>query len=101
MTAAALPLGPMRGWLVRRQAMVWSVGAVLAALAVGLLLVAGLGIPMVEAVQAFADGAWGSPYALGASLNRSVVFLLVGIGFVLATAALYRWLARTSDRVAA
>jgi ABC-type uncharacterized transport system permease subunit len=64
-----------------------SVGAVLAALAVGAVLVALMGVPVGEAIAAFADGAWGSPYALAASVNRALVLMLVGLGFVLAERA--------------
>ncbi len=67
---------------------VWiSMAAVLGALVVGLILVAALGVPVSDAVAAFADGAWGSPYALAASINRSLVFALIGLGFVLAQRA--------------
>lgn len=68
-------------------ALVVSVLSVLAALAIGALLVALLGVPVGEAVEAFADGAWGSPYALAASINRALVLMLVGLGFVLAERA--------------
>src|SRR6478672_11389518 len=63
------------------------VAAVLLAMAVGILLVALTGVPVGEALEAFADGAWGSPYAIGASVNRAVIFALVGTGFVLADRA--------------
>lgn len=69
---------------LRQPAMWISLAAVGGALAVGLLLVAALGVPMHEAVLAFAEGAWGSPYAVAASLNRGLIFALVGLGFVLA-----------------
>ncbi|EGI78299.1 ABC transporter permease [Hylemonella gracilis] len=61
--------------------------AVLLAFGVGALLIALMGVPVGEAVAAFADGAWGSPYALAASLNRALVFMLVGLGFILAERA--------------
>lgn len=64
-----------------------SVAAVALALLIGGLLVALLGVPVGEAVAAFADGAWGSPYALAASINRALVLMLVGLGFVLAERA--------------
>ena len=64
-----------------------SLAAVLAALAIGCLLVAALGVPVKDAIAAFADGAWGSPYSLAASINRALVFMLVGLGFVLAERA--------------
>lgn len=64
-----------------------SIGAVLAALLVGAGMVALMGVSVVTAVAAFADGAWGSPYALAASINRALVLMLVGLGFVLAERA--------------
>jgi simple sugar transport system permease protein len=64
-----------------------SVAAVALALLIGALMVALMGVPVGEAVAAFADGAWGSPYALAASINRALVFMLVGLGFVLAERA--------------
>ena len=70
-----------------RPAVIVSLGAVLLALGAGAILVAALGVPVAEAVAAFADGAWGSPYALAASINRALVFALVGLGFVLAQRA--------------
>jgi simple sugar transport system permease protein len=77
---------PWRSALARPA--VWiSLAAVLGALAVGLLLVALMGVPVGDAIEAFAEGAWGSPYAVAASLNRSLAFALVGLGFVLAQRA--------------
>ena len=64
-----------------------SVGAVATALVIGAGLVALMGVPVGEAVAAFAAGAWGSPYALSASINRALVLMLVGLGFVLAERA--------------
>lgn len=64
-----------------------SVASVLAALVFGAGLVALLGVPVKDAIAAFADGAWGSPYALAASVNRALVLMLVGLGFVLAERA--------------
>jgi simple sugar transport system permease protein len=73
---------------VLKQPAIWiSLVAVLGALLLGLLLVAALGVPIKDAVDAFAEGAWGSPYALAASINRSLIFALVGLGFVLAQRA--------------
>ena len=63
------------------------VAAVTLALLLGIVLVALTGVPVGDALSAFADGAWGSPYAIGASVNRAVIFALVGIGFVLADRA--------------
>lgn len=64
-----------------------SVAAVLAAFGVGALLIAALGVPVGDAVAAFAEGAWGSAYALAASINRALVLMLVGLGFVVAERA--------------
>lgn len=73
--------------LQNQCAMLLSLAAVALALLLGLLLVAAIGVPVADAVSAFAEGAWGSPYALAASINRSLVFALVGLGFVLANRA--------------
>jgi ABC-type uncharacterized transport system permease subunit len=61
--------------------------SVLAALLIGCTLVALMGVNVKEAIAAFADGAWGSPYSLAASVNRALVLMLVGLGFVLAERA--------------
>lgn len=74
------------GWLAR-PALWISLAAVLGALGVGLVMVRLLGVPMGEAVAAFAEGAWGSPYAVAASVNRSLILMLVGLGFLLAERA--------------
>lgn len=80
----------MKAWLRRLRpgpALGVSLLAVLAALAAGAVLVALLGVQVGDAIAAFADGAWGSPYALAASVNRALVLMLVGLGFVLAERA--------------
>ncbi len=81
-------LGPAMGAALanalRRPAVWVSLAAVGGALLFGLALVRLLGVPVSDAALAFADGAWGSPYAVAASLNRSLVFALIGLGFVLA-----------------
>lgn len=81
MNAAALAIG--RG--LRRTAFV--LAAVLAALGVGLGLVAALGVPVADAAGAFAQGAFGSPYGIAMSVNRAIAFALVGLGFVFANRA--------------
>jgi len=70
-----------------QKAIFLSLAAVAAALVLGLVLVAVIGVSIPDAVSAFAEGAWGSPYALAASINRSLVFALVGLGFILANRA--------------
>jgi ABC-type uncharacterized transport system permease subunit len=72
---------------VPAPAQLMPLAAVFAALLMGIVLVAFTGVPIGEALSAFADGAWGSPYAIGASVNRAVIFALVGAGFVLADRA--------------
>jgi general nucleoside transport system permease protein len=63
------------------------VAAVAAAALIGICLVAFMGVSITSAVKAFVDGAFGSSYSIAVSINRSVVFSLVGIGFVLANRA--------------
>lgn len=93
MATADAPTGAARRagqtlWQAVRQPALWvSLLAVLGALLAGLVLVRLLGVPWSDAALAFADGAWGSDYALAASLNRSLVLALVGMGFVLAQRA--------------
>jgi simple sugar transport system permease protein len=72
-------------WL--RPSVMISVAAVLAAALVGLALIFAIGVPVTDAIEAFADGTLGSPYAVAASINRSIAFALVGIGFVIANRA--------------
>lgn len=69
---------------LRRPSLWLPFAAVVVALLVGLLLVAAAGVAPRDAVAAFADGAWGSPYSVGASLNRAVALGLVGLGFIVA-----------------
>ncbi|WMS44547.1 ABC transporter permease [Acuticoccus sp. MNP-M23] len=70
-----------------RAPLVVPVAAVLVAFAAGLLLIALMGASVPRAIEAFASGAFGSPYAISVSLNRAVVYALVGFGFVLAARA--------------
>jgi len=59
-------------------------GATVAALIIGLLLIAISGRSVPDAIDAFLDGAFGSAFAFGASINRAVALALVGLGFILA-----------------
>lgn len=61
--------------------------AVLLAFAFGMVIVVAMGVPLNNALVAFWNGAFGSPYAISASLNRAVALALVGIGFVIANRA--------------
>ena len=83
-----IKLTPVRGFTHPhiRTLLVMS-GAVVAAILVAIAMILSFGVSVSEALAAFAEGAWGSPYAIGASINRSLVFALVGIGFVLANRA--------------
>lgn len=60
------------------------VAATSAALAVGLALIALAGKSVPDALVAFFEGAVGSPFAFGASINRAVALALVGLGFIIA-----------------
>jgi ABC-type uncharacterized transport system permease subunit len=64
-----------------------SVAAVLAAALIGLGLIFLMQVSVPDAISAFIDGTIGSPYSLAASINRSIAFGLVGIGFVFANRA--------------
>jgi general nucleoside transport system permease protein len=75
-----------RGTL-QRPAILVSLAAMLAAALFGMALVIAIGVPVSKALAAFADGAWGSPYAVAASINRALALGLVGIGFVIAQRA--------------
>ena len=89
--AATSASEPARSWVAaharRYRPILIPVAAVAAAGSIGLCLVASTGVSLGAAVEAFIGGCVGSPYAVAASINRSVVFALVGIGFVLANRA--------------
>ena len=72
---------------VGQPAILVSLAAVLAAGLFGTALVVAIGVPVPKALSAFAEGAWGSPYAIAASVNRALALGLVGIGFVIAQRA--------------
>jgi general nucleoside transport system permease protein len=63
------------------------VSAVLGALIAGLLIVMATGASLPDAIAAFLDGAFGSDYAIGASINRAAEFSAVGLGFIFANRA--------------
>jgi simple sugar transport system permease protein len=58
--------------------------ATLAAFGFGLVLIVLAGAPLGAALTALRDGMYGTPYALGASLNAAALLALVGAGFVVA-----------------
>src|SRR6202521_1875261 len=61
--------------------------AILGASLVGLALIGAIGVPLSEAIGAFLDGAFGSEYAVAASINRAVIFSAIGLGFIFANQA--------------
>jgi general nucleoside transport system permease protein len=61
--------------------------SVLGSVFVGIVLIAATGAPLAEALGAFFDGAFGSQYAVSASINRAVVFAAIGLGFIFANQA--------------
>jgi len=73
--------------VLQRPALWVSIAAVLVASLFGMALVVAMGASVPAALSAFADGAWGSPYAVAASINRTLALALVGIGFVIAQRA--------------
>ncbi|MFL6660681.1 MAG: ABC transporter permease subunit, partial [Rhizobacter sp.] len=79
--------GTLRNKLREHPAIAISIFAVLFAILCGLGLVLSIGVSIPQAVAAFAEGAWGSSYAVAASINRALALGLVGIGFVLAQRA--------------
>jgi general nucleoside transport system permease protein len=72
-------------WL--RPSVVISISAVVVAGLLGLALIFAIGVSVPDALSAFVAGTVGSPYAIAASINRSIAFALVGIGFVIANRA--------------
>jgi simple sugar transport system permease protein len=80
MTALALALPDRR----RLAGISIPFAAVVGSMAVGLLLIAASGKSVPDAVDAFLDGAFGTAFAFGASVNRAVALSLVGLGFILA-----------------
>ena len=77
----------MQARLLARPAILGSLAAEFAATLCGMALVVGIGVSVPKALAAFADGAWGSPYAVAASVNRALALGLVGVGFVIAQRA--------------
>ncbi|WP_341894399.1 ABC transporter permease [Ferrovibrio terrae] len=66
------------------SAAVPSVLALAAAISIGGLLIVIMAPSSPVAFSAFVQGAFGSKYAIGASLNRATVLALVGLGFIYA-----------------
>jgi simple sugar transport system permease protein len=62
-------------------------GPIVLALALGLVLIALTGVPLGRALGAFAQGIFGSDYALVGSLMRAVPLSLIGLGYIVAERA--------------
>lgn len=84
---SSTPLSLAPGLSAAGKRLMVPVLAVAIAFAVGLLAVLAMGVSPDKAIGAFVSGAFGSPYAISASLNRAVALTLVGIGFVIAARA--------------
>ncbi len=83
MTALALRIPERR----RLMALSIPFAAVVGSMAIGLLLIVASGKSVPDAVEAFHDGAFGTAFAVGASINRAVALALIGLGFILAARA--------------
>ena len=83
MTALAMDMPDRR----RLMAMSIPFAAVIGSMAIGLLLIAASGKSVPDSIEAFIDGAFGTAFALGASINRAVSLSLIGLGFILAARA--------------
>jgi simple sugar transport system permease protein len=75
------------GFRIPAPAVVISLAAIIASFAIGFALMAATGSSIGDAIASFAQGAFGSAYAIGTSLNRAVALSLVGLGFILAERA--------------
>ena len=70
-----------------QPSVVMPLAAVVGASLVGLVIMAALGVPLADSIDAFLDGAFGTEYAIAASINRAVIFSAVGLGFIFANQA--------------
>jgi simple sugar transport system permease protein len=85
MSAGASTAAYLSVWRsVAQPAVVMPLAAVAGASLVGLLIILLTGVPLGDAIPAFLDGAFGSEYAIAASINRAVVFAAIGLGFIFA-----------------
>ena len=85
--SAGVRAAALRASVIERPAIFVSIAAVLVATLCGMALVVAMGVSVPRALAAFAEGAWGSPYAVAASINRTLALALVGVGFVIAQRA--------------
>ncbi|MDF1732029.1 ABC transporter permease [Hyphomonas sp.] len=80
------PLGWTKRILVQPSTLL-PLAAVLAAVTIGGVVILAMGVAPGKALAAFSTGAFGSPYAIAVSINRAVIFALIGLGFILANRA--------------
>ena len=83
MTVSSVAPGLSLRWVARGAPAL----AVLGAFVLGACLIALTGVPLARAFAAFAEGIFGSEYALVGSLMRAVPLSLVGLGYILAERA--------------
>lgn len=76
-----------RRLLLARPTIMLPLAAVVGASIVGLIIIVSIGVPLSDAIASFLDGAFGSEYAIAASINRAVVFSAIGLGFIFANQA--------------
>ena len=81
------PAGVALGRLLPPASVTLPVITVLLTLLLGLCLIGLTGADVPDAIDAFIDGAFGSGYVIAASINRSVAYALVGLGFIVAARA--------------
>jgi general nucleoside transport system permease protein len=87
-SAAVQTTNSHRPWrFLTQPSVLLPIAAVLTALLAGLFIVMTIGVSLPDAVAAFLDGAFGSEYAIGASINRAIVFSAIGLGFIFANRA--------------
>ena len=80
----ASPRGPGPSTLLKIAV---PVVATVAALLVGLVIIASTGSSVADSMEAFWDGMAGSSYNIGASINRAISLGFVGLGFIFANRA--------------
>jgi general nucleoside transport system permease protein len=73
--------------VIARPSLILPFAAVVGASLVGILIMGAMGVPLSDSMDAFLDGAFGTEYALAASINRAVIFSAVGLGFIFANQA--------------
>lgn len=83
----SIPSLPRSSFRMPAPAVAIPLAAIVISFAIGFALMAATGSSIGDAVASFMQGAFGSAYAIGTSLNRAVALGLVGLGFILAERA--------------